>query len=138
MHVDLGVILIGAWRKLSELQNYTDADKYGPEETILVELTRHTVSSTHTPTLDIILNGKTIDTIKFELKLTILIDGAVLTIKGGRILSVSPGEMKGSAELKCETYKIINRETVPLRLPTAWTFEKPIDISAFASGDRQR
>jgi hypothetical protein len=130
LRLDLGVILVGGWKKLSELQGYRNTNKYAPEETILVEITRHTLSSTHKPTLDIIVNQVKVDEVPFELKLAFIIDGAVLTIRDGKILSVSPGACKGSVELKCEGYSIAKRESAAMRVPAAWTFDPPIEIAA--------
>ena len=56
LRLDLGVILVGGSKKLEELQRYADPGKYKPEETIVVELTRHIVSSVHKPKLDIVVD----------------------------------------------------------------------------------
>ncbi len=104
LRLDLGVVLVGGWKKIGELRGYTDAKKYAPEETIVVELTKHTIVSSHKPTLDIIVNHVKVDTLPFELKLTVTLDGALLTIRGGKIYAVSPGACKGSFELKCEGF----------------------------------
>ena len=128
LRLDLGVILVGGWKKMAELRRYTDRGKYGPDETVLVEITRHTVTSKHKPSLDIVVNGEKIDTVAFELKLTITIDGAVLTIRDGKILAVSPGACKVGGELKCEGYTILKRDSAPVRVPGTWTFKEPIEI----------
>ena len=128
LRLDLGVILVGGWKKMAELRRYTDRSKYGPDETILVEITQHTVKSKHQPRLDIVINGQKIDTVAFELKLTITIDGAVLTIRDGMILAVSPGACKIDGELKCEDYTIFKRDPAPVRVPGTWTFKEPIEI----------
>ena len=101
----------------------------GPDQTLLVEITRHTVTSSHKPSLDIIVDGVTIDKVPFELKLTVTLDGALLTICDGRILAVSPGACKVAGEFKCEGYSILKRESAPVRLPGTWTFKEPIPIS---------
>jgi len=128
LRLDLGVILVGGWKKLEELRRYTDTAKYKPEETIVVELTRHIVSSVHKPTLDIVVDQVKVDTVPFELKITATIDSALLNIRGGKILSVSPGSCKGSLELKCEGYTVLKREPTAIRLPGTWTFGKPIKL----------
>jgi len=128
LRLDLGVILVGGWKKMAELRRYTDRSKYAPDETVLVEITQHTVTSTHKPSLDIVMNGEKIDNVEFELKLTITIDGAVLTIRDGRILAVSPGACKVGGKLKCEDYTIFKRDSAPVRVPGSWTFKKPIEI----------
>src|SRR5262245_43637582 len=107
LRLDLGVILVGGWKKIQELRRYTDAKKYKPEETILVEITKHTVTSKHTPTLDIMFDDVKVDTVPFELILTATLDGALLHIRAGKILAVSPGQCKASVELKCEGYSVL-------------------------------
>lgn len=128
LRLDLGVILIGGWKKIEELRTYTNAQKYGPEETIMVELTRHVINSTHDPNLEITVNHVKVDTMPFELKVSLTIDGAVLTIRGGKIHAVSPGTCKASLELKCEKYTLLKREPAPIRLPGTWTFKEPVAI----------
>lgn len=130
LRLDLGVILVGGWKKIEELRTYTNAKKYGPEETILVELTRHVITSAHKPSLDVMVNHVKLDTMPFDLKVTVTLDGAVLTIRGGKIHAVSPGTCKGSFELKCEGYTMLKREPAPLRLPGTWTFKEPVAIPA--------
>jgi hypothetical protein len=128
LRLDLGAVLVGGWKKIEELRGYTDAKKHGPEETIVVELTRHTIVSSHKPTLDIIVNHVKIDTLPFELKLTVTLDGALLTIRDAKIHAVSPGACKGSFELKCEGFTILKQEPAPLRMPGKWTFKEPVEI----------
>jgi len=128
LRLDLGVVLVGGWKKLAELRSYTDPKKYGPEETVVVEITRHIITSVHRPTLDVIVNSVRVDTLPFELKLTVTLDGALLTIRAGKIHSVSPGACKGSFELKCEGFSILKQDPAPLRLPGAWTFKEPVQI----------
>ena len=90
--------------------------------------TKHTIVSSHKPTLDIIVNHVKVDTLPFELKLTVTLDGALLTIRGGKIYAASPGACKGSFELKCEGFTILKQEPAPLRMPGKWTFKEPVQI----------
>ena len=128
LRLDLGVIVVGGWKKAAELRGYTDRSKYGPDETVFVEITRHTVESTHKPRLDILVDGVKIDTLPFKLKLTITLDGALLTIRDGKILAVSPGACKASVEIKIEGYTILTRDSASIKAPGTWTFREPIEI----------
>jgi hypothetical protein len=128
LRLDLGVILVGGWKKMAELRGYTDRSKYGPDETVLVEITRHTVTSTHKPSLEVLVDGVKIDTLPFELKLTLTLDGAVLTIRDGKILAVSPGKCTAGGEMTLEGYEIFKREAASVKLPGTWTFKEPIAI----------
>ena len=128
LRLDVGVILIGGWKKMAEIRRYTDREKYGPDETVVVELTRHTVTSTHKPILDVVVDGVKMDTVPFDLKLTMTLDGALVTIRDGKILAVSPGACKAGGELKCEGYTILKRDSAPITLQRSWTFKEPIEI----------
>lgn len=129
LRLDVGALLVSAWKKTTEIEGYADRTKYGPDETVFVELTRHIVTSSHKPTLDIVVDGVTIDTVPFELKVTLTLDAAVLTIRDGQILAVSPGSGKAGGELKCEGLSILKRELTPVKLPGTWTFKEPIPIT---------
>lgn len=128
LRVDLGAILVGGWKKAKELERYADPAKYPPDETVFVKLGHHTVTSSHKPSLDIAVDGVKVDTVPFELKLTLALDTATLTIRGGEVLAVAPGACKAAGELKCEGYSIVKRESRAVRLPGRWTFRKPIRI----------
>ena len=136
LRLDFGVIVVGGWKKVAELRRYTDREKYSPDESVLVDVTRHTITSTHKPTLDIVVNGKKVDAVPFELKLTITIDGASLTIRDGKIEAITPLACKAGGELKCEGYTILKRDAVPIKLPGTgtWKFKEPIAISSVVGG----
>lgn len=128
LRLDLGVILVGGWKKIAELRRYTDRDKYRPDETVIVELTRHTITSKHNPILDIVADGVKIDAVLFNLTLTITLDGALLEIRDGKILAVTPGSCKIGGELKCEGFEIFKRNSAAVKLDGRWAFEEPIQI----------
>jgi len=134
LRLDLGVIIVGGWKKMAELRRYTDRAKYPPDEGVLVEVTRHTVTSTHKPSLDIVVNDMKVDEVPFELKLTVTLDGALLTIRDGKIEAMSPAACKAGGELKCEGYTILKRESAPIKVPGTWTFKEPIAISSVIGG----
>jgi hypothetical protein len=59
-----------------------------------------------------------------------------LNIRGGKILSVSPGAGQGSLDLKCEGYTVFKREPKPIRLPGTWTFKTPVVLEPLPRPDR--
>ncbi len=128
LRLDLGAILVGGWKKVSELERYADPVRYPPDETVFVTLGQHTVTSSHKPSLDILVDGAKVDTVPFDLKLTLTLDTATLTIRGGEVLAAAPGACKAAGELKCEGYSLVKRESGTVKLPGKWTFRKPIKI----------
>jgi len=69
-----------------------------------------------------------VDTVPFELKLTLTLDTVTLTIRGGHVLAVAPGACKAAGELKCEGYSLVKRESQAVKLPGKWTFKTPMKI----------
>jgi len=128
LRLDLGAIVVGGWKKVSELQRYADPAKYPPDETVFVTLGQHTVTSSHKPSLDIVVDGAKVDTVPFELKLTLTLDTATLTIRAGEVLAAAPGSCQAAGELKCEGYSLVKRESKTVKLPGKWTFKGPIRI----------
>jgi hypothetical protein len=128
LRLDLGAILVGGWKKVSEFQRYADPSKYPPDETIFVKLGRHTVTSSHKPSLDIVVDDVKVDTVPFELKLTLTLDTAMLTIRAGEVLAVAPGACQAAGELKCEGDSLVKRDSKLIKLPGKWTFKEPIKI----------
>ena len=95
LKVDLGSVLAGAWKKGSELGRFTDAHQYAPDETILVELTTHVVTSQHRPHLDVLLNDQPRGRLDFTVEIALRVEGAMLTIKDGKIWKATTGACTG-------------------------------------------
>lgn len=128
LHLDLGAILVGSWKKVSEFQRYADPSEYPPDETIFVKLGQHTVTSSHRPHLDIVVDGVKVDTVPFELRLTLTLDTALLTIRAGEVLAVAPGACRAAGQFTCEGYPLVKRESKAIKLPGRWMFKEPIKI----------
>ena len=129
LKVDVGSVLVGAWMKSEQLRRYADPEKYGPEETILVELARHKISSSHEPHLDILIGETSIGRIDFEFTVTLTLESAILKIRDGKIWTAQTGACQASGELKCEGHSLLKRESEPFALPGTLTLPEPIQIA---------
>lgn len=128
LQLDPSKLLLNAWATGREFQRYADPEKYPPGETILVALARHTIRSEHAPRLEVMVNDTLVDTVDFELSLKIDVEGAVLTIRDGKIRAVSLGTCTASGELSCEGHTLAKRESEPFELPGRLEFSEPIPI----------
>ena len=129
LKVDVGSVLLGAWMKGEQLRRYADPAKYGPEETILVELARHKINSSHEPHLEILIGETSVGRIDFEFTVTLTLESAVLKIRDGKIWAAQTGACQASGELKCEGHSLLKRESEPFVLPGTLTLRKPIQIA---------
>ena len=128
LQVELGSVLAGAWKKGSELGRFADAHQYAPDETILVELTTHVVTSQHRPHLDVLLNGQPCGRLDFTVEIALRVEGAVLTIKNGKIWKATTGACTASGRITCEGQTLSERESAPVQLPGTLVLDQPIPI----------
>lgn len=117
LDIDVAGIMVGAWSKYREVLKYADSKQYPPTDTYLVSLAEHTVSSTHHPYIDVTVNEKPVGRIEFEVKITLTLKGIILTIKGGRIMSIKTGSCKGKGTITYKGVPVFERQTDSFTLP---------------------
>lgn len=110
-------ILLGAWTKYDALREYCDPDLHAPEETHLVPLVEHSVTSTHQPAVEIEIGELFREKIPFEIALTLNLSGMLLQVRGGKILKVYTGRCQGSGSVKCSGIVVFEKETSSIQLP---------------------
>jgi hypothetical protein len=121
-------VMIAAWNKYKDIVQYTDAEKYPPDETYLVPLVEHTIESVYEPSLEILFNNQPVGELNFEITFFITLEGIALEIKGGKIMKVNTGSCKGGGSIKCEDITIFEKETSPFNLPGSIDLGKGIPI----------
>ncbi len=134
LQVDLGSVVAAAWKTHSELGRFTDASQYGPDETILVELTTHVVISRHTPHLDLLVNDQPCGRLDFTVEIALRLEGVVLTITGGKICRATTGSCTASSRIVCAGQRLSVRQSVPVLLPGTLVFDQPIPIATQPGG----
>jgi hypothetical protein len=89
------------WNKLLPLVKYRKKPGDTEAKVAKVALGKHTFKSTLHPTVGIQVNGQQLKDIVFDLELELEVQGAILSIQDGKIMSVSTGTLKAAATLKC-------------------------------------
>jgi hypothetical protein len=102
LDIDVVDILIGGWNKARELRKYRDEATYPPEEVIVVALAKHKLQSSHAPRLELVVAERPIGRLQFTVDVALAIEGAQLTIQGGRIKRIATGKTAASGTIKCE------------------------------------
>ena len=115
--IPLAKILLPAWRKYRELEKFADPQAYPPEDTELVSLLEHTVQSEHKSSLAILFKGVTVKLIDFTVATELTLEGIVLQIRGGRVMAIKAGSVKGNASLSMEDQIVLERPFAPVSLP---------------------
>lgn len=110
-------IFLGAWTKYQALRKYCDPSQYPPDETHLVPLLEHTITSTHEPAIEITIGDAFRETIPFQIKLSLKLSGMLVQVRAGRILKVYAGRCQGDGSLQCSGVTLIERKTAEVHLP---------------------
>jgi hypothetical protein len=124
LNIPLQDIIVRAWNEGGLFEKYLDPEKYDPDESISIVLKNHEVTSSHAPAIDVELNEKKIGSIDFQLDLTLTFEGAILQIRGGRIIEIQAGRIKGAGTLMCESFILVKRETETMDLPGTIKFSE--------------
>lgn len=111
LDVNLASVVAGAWNKHQDLRKYCEQSKYKPNETVQVALVDHKIRSNHEPHIDFLVNGVKTGELKFDVKLTLAVQGLELSIQGGRIKALRIGSCKASGEVLLEGMRIAKQSS---------------------------
>ncbi|OLD62365.1 MAG: hypothetical protein AUI53_01665 [Acidobacteria bacterium 13_1_40CM_2_60_7] len=121
-------VVLDAWKKYMQLEQYTDRQKYRADETILVPLAEHTLKSEHHPYVEILLKEQPVGRIVFDLEFSLTLDGFVLKIQDGMIQEIQAGSAKGDGSLSLGEAVILKRELAPVHFPGHIHFDKGVAL----------
>ncbi|MHC1744762.1 MAG: hypothetical protein AB9873_17280 [Syntrophobacteraceae bacterium] len=110
-------IFLGAWTKYEELRKYCDPALHSSEETHLVPLVEHSITSTHQPSVEIEIGELFREKIPFEIAITLKLSGMLLQIREGKILKVYTGRCEGNGSVRCSGISLIEKEASGVQLP---------------------
>jgi hypothetical protein len=117
LDLDVFAVFGQVWAKARELKEYTDAKKYPPEQTVIVHLGKHDMVAREKPILDVKIGGVRLPVLEFALNLTAHFEAVALTVRGGRIYTITPGDCSAKVELKYGDAKLASNETPKLHVP---------------------
>ncbi|MDQ3474733.1 MAG: hypothetical protein M3447_13460 [Acidobacteriota bacterium] len=121
-------IVAGGWNQYRALREYRDRKKHPSDEVALFPLGQHTITSTHKPQIEILVNDRRIGAIDFEIKLAMEIEAAILKIQDGKIWEVEVGACRGGGTLMFGPAVLFERKTGKVRLPAVISFPKGLSI----------
>lgn len=110
-------ILVAAWNKYQILLKYLDREKYPPNESFLVPLAEHCITSEHHPYVEILVNEQPVGKIGFDIKVALTLEGIILKIQGGKIKEIFTGTCKGKGTISCDNIVILEKKTESVALP---------------------
>ena len=100
LQIDIGKdIFAAAWSKHQALLEYYDREKYPPDQSFLVPLGEHSLTTEHAPTVEPSINGNSLGSLEFQVEANFTIEGAVLEIRDAKIIKIGLGKIKGTGTL---------------------------------------
>ncbi|HTZ17908.1 MAG TPA: hypothetical protein VMB78_05660 [Dissulfurispiraceae bacterium] len=129
LDVSLPEIIVSAWNKYRLLAKCCDPDKYSPDEVFLVPLIDHTITSEHKPHIDVLLGERPFFRIDFIIDISLMLNGFIARVQGGRLKEIRTGLCKASGSIKCDGFMLAERESAPLELPGSIDFGDGVPIS---------
>ena len=117
MDIDVIGLLVDGWNKSRELRKYRDETAYPPDEVVVVALSKHKLESQHKPHLELVVADRPVGRVSFQIDLALAIDGAQLTIQGGRIKRIATGKTSGTGTIRCEGVIVGQKEAKLGALP---------------------
>ena len=106
-----------AWSKYGEIVKYRNREKYPPDNTFLVALGDHTISSEYKPSIQVVINNVVVGTLEFAVNLAVEVKAFELEITDAKIRRVRTGTWQGSGEVAFEGKQIYRKQLEPVRLP---------------------
>jgi hypothetical protein len=109
--IDVGDVVVAGWRKYAALANaaWRTLDNPGSEE--LVDLASHRITSVHHPELAVLVDDVPVGSVRFELRLDLVVRALVGIVREGRLTAVEAGRCRLSASLSCFDLTLAARET---------------------------
>jgi hypothetical protein len=126
--VDVGLLLVSAWRKYGELKEFADPKKHGPDESILVPLAKHTLKVAYSPYLEVLFNGRPLGKLVFDVTLSFDLEGFVLTIQNGKIMKVRTGSCQGSGKIEYSDHTLLKKALTKFFLPGSIELKEGISL----------
>lgn len=130
LDIDVIGLLVDGWNKSRELRKYRDETAYPPDEVVVVALSKHKLESQHKPHLELVVADRPVGKVSFQIDLALAIDGAQLTIQGGRIKRIATGKTSGTGTIRCEGVIVGQKEQKLGSLPGTIDLGNGIPIPA--------
>lgn len=107
LDVKLGGAVLKAWQRHGALLAAAQRTSSGGREVVM--MADHTVTSTHSPRLELAMNGIEIGTITINIVMTLQLVGVNAVVQRGELTAVESGSMVASAKLSVEDVPVASR-----------------------------
>lgn len=125
---DLGSVLVSGWRKYTELTCAAERTLAEPGSEEVVILAAHKVSSTHHPSVELLVDGVTVETFVFDLTVEFDLTGVVAVVRRGELVALRGGECIITATLTFEKIPLVPPQKRKIDLAIVVPLHPPISL----------
>jgi hypothetical protein len=138
LDVPIAIVLVRAWNLYQPFLKFLDQERYPQHVVNTVPLANHTVATTLRPYVTLLVDEKRLAEIHFELKVNLALEGAVLTIRGGRFMELRTGRCHVKIVLRCEDALLWEQSSRNYSFPGVLSFAEGIPIGPRGFSDRDQ
>ncbi len=110
LDLDLGDLAVGGWCKFKDVTKAVERTIASPGSSEIVDLATHSITSTHSPHVELIVNDAHVATMRFDLSIKFTVKGLGATIRDGRLVSLHSGACDVLGTLVVENRQLAKRE----------------------------
>ena len=119
LDLDLGELVVAGWCQFADLIAAAKRTAAAPGSVEVVDLATHSITWTHNPQIDVLVNDARVATVHFELSIRFKVKGLAATVRDGRLADFSSGGCEVTGTLAAEGRQLAQREAefqLPLRV----------------------
>jgi hypothetical protein len=98
----LGEFVVQGWCQIAELTAAARRTAATPGSEVVVDLATHSITWTHNPQIDVLVNDARVATVHFELSIRFTVKGLAATVRDGNLVRLSSGECEVTGTLAAE------------------------------------
>jgi hypothetical protein len=121
-------ILLGAWTRMRDLQEFAHGDKLLSSKTHKFVLAEYRVQSKHAPAIELFVREQKVAEVTIDVTLELLIAKTTLMIRQGRIMEARLSGCRAAGKLGLAGRTLLERQSSELALPSSLKFGDGIAI----------
>jgi hypothetical protein len=110
LSLDLADMVAAGWKKYEALRQAARRTRDAPTTEEIVALATHMIESSHHPTVELFIDGKSVATIEIELKIAFTMAGVLAVVRQARLTEVRTGTCTVTGSLAVQQTWITKRQ----------------------------
>lgn len=110
MSENLADVVAAGWKKYDALIQAARRTRDDPAAKELVSLTTHEIASSHHPSVDVYVDGRSMATVEIDLEVALTIAGVIAVVKQGRLTEIQSGSCTASGSLAVQGIDVIKKQ----------------------------